>query len=449
MRLELAAAWRDAPLLPPDDPFYATPPDLDLLAPGAVVRSRPVEVALFGVVRQRITAWQLLYRTCDLDGAPEVSVTTVLLPWGLPARPRHLVSFHCAIDAVAPQCFPSYALRRGARTIGSIAPLELPIIAMALAQGWAVSVPDHEGLGGRFGAAREPGYRALDGIRATLGYAPLGLTATTAVALWGYSGGGLATAWAAELAADYAPELNIVGAAAGSPVGDPAAAFVRLNGGWFAGFPAAFVAGLRHAYPELGAVLNEHLDVDYRALLAEAEERSTFALLLRFLRRDITHHLRDGLAELLEEPVLQRVLSDIEPGTRAPSAPLLVLQGVRDEVIAVADIDAHVERYRRAGATVRYLRIRRGSHLPLEFLIVPAILDWITDRFAGVPAPTGTCTVTSVARSPRALRTHLDFLRLVVRMLLALPIGDSTEGRTDLRHHDSERSGAVQNAAAG
>ncbi|MFD4460363.1 lipase family protein [Nocardia sp. NPDC058480] len=443
--------WHDAPLLPPDDPFYATPPGIDALAPGTVVRSRPVEVALFGVIRQRIAAWQLLYRTCDLDGAPEVSVTTVLLPWGASARPRPLVSFQCAIDAVAPQCFPSYALRRGARTIGSIAPLELPIIAMALEQGWAVSVPDHEGLGGRFGAAREPGYRALDGIRAAIDFAPMALTPSTPVALWGYSGGGLATAWAAELAAEYAPELNIVGAVAGSPVGDPAAAFERLNGGWFAGFPAAFVAGLRQAYPELGPLLHDHLDARYRELLGEAEERSTFALLLRFARRDVSRHLRGGIGELLAEPVLRRILADIEPGTRAPAAPLLIVQGVNDEVIAVADIDAHVRRYQQAGATVRYLRVRRGSHLPLEFLIVPAILDWLTDRFASRPAPTGTCTVASLARSPRALRTHLAFVRLVLRMLGGMPIGGTDAGaspeRTSLCRGDSEHPHVVDDGA--
>ncbi|EUA41471.1 secretory lipase family protein [Mycobacterium xenopi 4042] len=47
----------------------------------------------------------------------------------------------------------------------------------------------------------------------------------------GYSGGGLATAWAAEVCADYAPELDIVGAVLGSPVGDLAHTFRRLNGG--------------------------------------------------------------------------------------------------------------------------------------------------------------------------------------------------------------------------
>ncbi|WP_280350691.1 lipase family protein, partial [Nocardia abscessus] len=218
-------------MLPEDDPFYAPPPAVERLRPGAIVRTRKVEIGFFGLVTQRVSAWQLLYRTGDLHGAPEVAVTTVLLPWGAdPAEPRPLVSFQCAIDAVASKCSPSYSLRRGARAAGSIPQLELPLIASALARGWAVSVPDHGGTAGRFGVAREPGYRALDAVRAALAFVPLGLDPATPVALWGYSGGGLATAWAAEVAAEYAPELNIVGAVAGSPVGDPAAAVHRLNG---------------------------------------------------------------------------------------------------------------------------------------------------------------------------------------------------------------------------
>ena len=96
-----------------------------------------MELAAFGVVPLRMAVWQLLYRTSDLNGTAEAAVTTVLLPRDCaPGRP--LVSFHCAIDAVAPQCFPSYALRRGARAIGAIPQLELPLIAAALDRGWVV-----------------------------------------------------------------------------------------------------------------------------------------------------------------------------------------------------------------------------------------------------------------------------------------------------------------------
>ena len=58
------------------------------------------------------------------------------------------------------------------------------------------------------------------------------------IGLWGYSGGGLASAWAAEMSGSYAPELNIVGAVLGSPVGDLGHTFRRLNGTYMSGLPA-------------------------------------------------------------------------------------------------------------------------------------------------------------------------------------------------------------------
>lgn len=420
----VVAPREGSPLLPEVDPFYAPPPGLDELPLGAVVRARTVELGLFGLVRQRISAWQLLYRTGDLHGVPEVAVTTVLMPWGAtPDGARPLVSFQCAIDAVASKCLPSYALRHGARAAGSIPQLELPLIAAALTRGWAVSVPDHGGTAGRFGVAREPGYRALDGIRAALAFGPLGLSAATPVALWGYSGGGLATAWAAELAAAYAPELALVGAVAASPVGDPAAAFVRLNGGWFAGFAAVFTAGLRRAYPDLDRLLHAHLDARYLAWLAATETTATFPLLYRFARRDIDEHCRDGLAALLAAPALRAVLADIEPGAHAPAMPLLVVQGVYDEVIAVADVDALVTRYAAAGTHVRYLRDRLSTHLLLQFSAMPVMLDWLGDRLARRELPAASTETTwSLVLSRRALAGHLGFARLLGRMLFARPI---------------------------
>ena len=221
---------RERPLLPAKDPFYEPPPGYHPAAPGTVLRSRDVELAFLGVVPQKFTATQLLYRSTDMHGGPEATVTTVLVPAERgPEKVCPLVSYQCAIDAVAARCFPSYALRRGARAVGALAQFEFLLIAAALAEGWAVSVPDHEGPHGSWATPYEPGYRVLDGIRAALGSTRLGLSGDAPVGLWGYSGGGLASAWAAEVAADYAPDLGLVGAVLGSPVGDLGHTFKRLN----------------------------------------------------------------------------------------------------------------------------------------------------------------------------------------------------------------------------
>ena len=111
---------------------------------------------------------------------------------------------------------------------------------------------------GTWGAPREPGYHILDGLRAALSFDRLGLSEEAPVGLWGYSGGGLATAWAAEMYADYAPELNVVGAVLGSPVADLGHAFERLNGSFYSGLPAMVVAALSHVYPDLDRIIAEH-----------------------------------------------------------------------------------------------------------------------------------------------------------------------------------------------
>lgn len=242
----------DRPVLASLDAFYQPPPGFQHAAPGTVLRSRDVQLGFLGRIPQRVRAVQLLYRTTNRHGAPEACVTTVLVPAAhRPEQPRHLVSYQCAIDALTARCFPSYSLRHRANARGSLAQFEYLLIAAAVAEGWVVSVPDHEGPEGMWGAPNEPGYRVLDGLRATLNFDQLGLAADSKIGLWGYSGGGLASAWAAETHADYAPELNIVGAVLGSPVGNLGNAFRRLNGTRYAGLPALVVAALAKTYPGL------------------------------------------------------------------------------------------------------------------------------------------------------------------------------------------------------
>src|SRR5258708_35658362 len=68
------------PVLPADDPFYRPPAGFEHAEPGTVLRSRVVELAFLGLIPQRFAATQLLYRTTDMHGAPEATVTTVLVP---------------------------------------------------------------------------------------------------------------------------------------------------------------------------------------------------------------------------------------------------------------------------------------------------------------------------------------------------------------------------------
>src|ERR1044071_3324178 len=70
----------DRPLLPDKDPFYQPPPGYQHALPCTVLRSRDVELAFLGLIPQRFTATQLLFRSTDLNGNPEAAVTTVVAP---------------------------------------------------------------------------------------------------------------------------------------------------------------------------------------------------------------------------------------------------------------------------------------------------------------------------------------------------------------------------------
>ena len=374
------------PLLPSDDPFCRPPPGYQHAAPGTVLRSRDVELAFLGLIPQPVKATQLLYRTMDMHGAPEATVTTVIVPANLGAEQScPLLSYQCAIDAMSSRCFPSYALRRKANALGSLAQLELLLITAAIAEGWAVSIPDHEGRQGLWGAPYEPGYRVLDGIRAALSSERSGISPAAPIGLWGYSGGGLASAWAAEMCGEYAPELDIVGAVLGSPVGDLGHTFRRLNGSFLAGLPALVVAALAHAYPDLDRVIKEHTNDEGRALLSGLEKMTTVGAVFRMAGKNMGDYLDEPLEDILSTPEVTHVFDNIKLGSAVPAPPVLIVQAVHDYLIDVHDIDELADAYSAGGADVTYHRDAFNEHICLHPLSAPMTLRWLTDRFARRP----------------------------------------------------------------
>jgi hypothetical protein len=208
-----------------------------------------------------------------------------------------------------------------------------------------------------WGAPYEPGYRILDGVRAALNCERLGLSASAAVGLWGYSGGGLASAWAAEVSATYAPDLNVVGAVLGSPVADPGNVGRRLNGSFYAALPGLVIAALARVYPDVERLIRQHATEDGKALLAQLEKMTTVPAVLRLMKKDINQYMDLPLDELWELPEVQRILDSMRQGTAAPRPPVLMEQAVHDKIINVADVDTLAQTYLAGGAS----RGRRSS----------------------------------------------------------------------------------------
>jgi Secretory lipase len=414
--------------LPQHDPFYRAPAGWRVKRPGTILRHRPVTLATFARLPQRVQSWQLMFRTTSTTGKPMVAVTTVLMPAG--GRPRSLLSYQIAEDAAAPQCAPSYELRLSGSRTEAANQVELLLIDAAVGEGFAVSVPDYEGVQGDFGAARQPGYAVLDGLRAAEHFAPLQLPGRkTPTAIWGYSGGSLASGWAAQVQHHYAPELRLRGVALGGFVTDVSQALLTINGGPGSGLVASALPGVLKSSPGLARLLAPQLTSAGRRLLAHSGAQCEVQNLAQYPFVNFDRYLRHPIASLLARPAIAKQMARLNLGRTAPSAPLFVYHAVHDELIPIQGPDTIVPRYCAHGDSVRYTRDDASEHVSLAVTGAAAALDWLTTRASGQAPPRGctTTTVPTMAVSSSALQGYPVVVRSILLALTDLPISGSAE----------------------
>jgi hypothetical protein len=340
--------------------------------PGTIVSSQQVTIPSPVPVR----AWQLKYASTDAKGKPGTGIATVIVPLApYPHGKRPLLSYQNAEDSLDTKCAPSATLRSGTEK-------ELPLLAMGLAKGWAVVVSDYEGPQSQYGAGHQAGHFVLDAIRATLRFADAGL-AGAPVGLWGYSGGGLASAWAAELQPSYAPELKLAGVAEGGVPPDFGPVAKQIDGGPFAGILFAVAIGLDRAYPEMdiASVLNDK----GKKMVADMGDKC----IVEIAAQGAFHRLSEytTVPDALALPRMQQVLAINRLGQHVPTAPIFDYHAIFDELIPIAGDDAMVATYCEQGVTVQHYRDPASEHSTLAVSGAPLAVAYLADRFAGKPAP--------------------------------------------------------------
>jgi hypothetical protein len=423
---EAAHSATSPPPLPQHDSFYRAPHGWRTAERGAILRHRRVTLAALGALPQKVQAWQLMFRTTSGSGKPAVAVTTVLLPAG--KRPQALLSYQIAEDASAPQCAPSYLLRQGGPHTELINDAELLLIDAAVGDGFAVSVPDYEGVKGDFGAAKQPGYLVLDGLRAAEHFTPLDLPgAKTRTAIWGYSGGSLASGWAAQVQHRYAPHLKVRGVAVGGFVTNVPQALLKINGGFGSGLIASALPGVLKSSPKLKALIEPELTTAGRKVLAHSGQQCEIANVTQYSFTNFDRYLKEPVATLLAKPAVRKQVDRLNLGGSTPTAPLFVYHAVHDELIPVAGADAMVKRYCARGDSVDYVRDEASEHGSLAVVGAAAALDWLSTHTIGHQTQHGcsTTTVPSMSVLAPALQTWPSVVRSTLLALADLPVGPS------------------------
>lgn len=374
------------PMLPTPDPdrWYAAPTGIEELKPGDVIKARPMPVP-FGFFNVRVS--ELMFRSTDSEGHPIAATSLVMIPDNHRAN-GPLLSYQHIINALGLRCTSSRALYSSDPDIQI---KEAPTLNVALQQGWAVSLPDHLGPRSAYGAARLGGQIVLDSIRAAQRHAEF-KSAHSRVVMAGYSGGGMATAWAAAEAREYAPELNIVGSVEGGvPMNLEKMADVLGLHSFHPAFGLAFAAaiGLEREYPDR-LPLTAQLNAEGKPLRAAMNDQCTNGI----LRLGVGHNAAQLAANtsMADSPAVREVVREnsLEFYPGVPTMPILEWHSPIDVLIPVDSIDRTIRRYCRAGATVDQFSMPVPDHLTAAVLGTPQALQWIADRFAGKPAP-NTC----------------------------------------------------------
>ncbi|WP_369776705.1 lipase family protein [Streptomyces sp. R33] len=388
----------------PSDPFYAYggSEPLSAFAPGAVLKTRTLQYHLVGISTP-LKAVQLLYRTTDAQGRPAANVTTVVRsPTGDRSK---AVSYQSFYDSLSPEDGPSRAIAGNVSLGGLIPNVEAVFLAPLLAQGYDVVIPDTEGQQAHFAAGPEYGTNTLDSIRAATKSAQTGLNSATAFGLMGYSGGSIATNWAAALAPSYAPDVQrkLVGYAEGGLLVDPAHNLKYVDGSlvWSGVIPMA-VIGVSRSY---GIDLTSYLNGYGLEVLKELEHGSILDALGHYPGLTWKKMAKSQYADPNSIPAFVEAMNKLNLGSAAtPTVPGFIAQGnagvlegtfgnhpgigTGDGVMVTGDVRALARQYCATGnSAVKYGQYELLSHTGASVVWASAALGWLGDRFAGRPAP--------------------------------------------------------------
>lgn len=360
---------------PAPDAFYTAPDDIPD-APGQLLWSEPApDVAPGGV-----DAWRILYTTTRPDGSATVASGTVFAPEDRGDGVLPLLSVAHGTTGIVPKCAPSLTDAPFADGPGAA------VTEMVADHGWVAVQSDYPGLGTSgihpYLVGQSEARSVLDATRAAGQLDGLRLSEETV--LWGHSQGGHAALWAAQTAAQYAPEITVKGVAALAPATDLAGlAGENMTGVSGKTLSSYIVTAWDDAYPDL------HLADRLTPGVARGVEQVAD---LCFNQQDVLAAILRGsqipdqvVPQSLLDGELGDLLADNTPTGPFP-APVLLIQGSADTLITPSMQDGWVAARRADGQEIDYRTQDGAGHMDLVgdgSAALPEIVDWTLAQWDG------------------------------------------------------------------
>jgi pimeloyl-ACP methyl ester carboxylesterase len=359
------------------DGFYEPPADLAAFAPGELIRFEPMHAYLMPGVRLRARAWRMLHRSTGAVGESTAVSGMLLVPEHVRSNgPLPLVGFGAGTHGIGDDAAPS-------RLISTGRDWEAGLVALVLARGIGVAVTDYQGLGTpgdhAYMVGRALGANVIDSMRAARELLPDELPQGGPAAIMGYSEGGVAAAWAAQLQPTYAPELTLAGVAAGAAAADIELAGPSLDGSFFSFFLAYGAIGYAAAYPELD--LDPYLVPEAHALVEALRHTNVLQAAMRGPRFARADELSSP--NVLELPEWRARLAENRLGAIAPVAPVLLHHARHDQIVGFQQSEQLLEDWLALGVDAS-LHVTRGGfdHVSGAVAGAPVALEWLSAKLS-------------------------------------------------------------------
>lgn len=368
MRWLLRAAWALCMIVPVHGAGTAAQ------TPGGIIAQEPMPGAPDGVM-----AWRIRYMTGGRDGVALQEATAVIMAPADTAQrtPHGVVAWTHGTWGVASQCAPSQSPRF----------FEVTPAVSAVQMGYVVVAPDYPGLGTDnvhpYLIGQPAGQSVIDALRALR--AMPGINPDRRFVVWGESQGGHAALWTA-MVAESAPELELIGVAAGAPPTDLAANFREATDPNARAFLTALTADSWSRY------FDTPLDVG---------KRRTPAIIRKLASNCISSAATPRLGALVGMLALRADLKNDDFTARAPwsrimaenavspsfSVPLLLAQTREDPLVSPKVTRSFARKACLRGIKVRWIDLPGKDHAATASQSAFATLQWIEDRFGAAPPP--------------------------------------------------------------
>jgi Secretory lipase len=356
--------------------FYAAPDPVPDDEHGTLMRYQPVD----GLDVGGATAWRIMYVSESLEGEPIVVTGTALVPAGeAPTGGRPVLTIAHGTSGIADECAPS---KHPAAT-------ELSLMGPFVDAGYLVVLSDYEGLGtpGRhpYLVGESEGRGVLDAALAARQLPDA--DAGDQLSIFGYSQGGHGALFAGQLAANRAPDYELVGTVAGAPATELPIIFGAAGSLPIAGFLYMIIAGFAEAYPDADPALV--LTPAGEAELPQVDRGCVSDVIRHFAGTPNAELLKPGFADVAPWADLE-VAND--PGRVATDSPILIVHSAADDVVPAPLSQVLVQRMCAEGQVVERRVYDKGqSHVQAVPDAVSDAFAWLQQRAAG-DEPVSTCT---------------------------------------------------------